>query len=220
MLAGTAMAQYSERLFDGVSAPAIAEVRRPEPSHAIVWHFGTCSGRIDVDARMEGSYDRTVWFEIASRLISVGRNQNGECAAIQTSAKFTPYARARLVSSPVPVTAWYSSSPTAPPAMMVEPAPERQFAYAYNASVGGTFLFTIGQTRRIQVRGPVGATVVERGTAGGNPYEVTLGTIPTSGWLIVDQTVTVPNNYETRSVFQLGGGLEAQGPRFSPYQVQ
>jgi hypothetical protein len=219
LIAAPACAQYYEQLFTNASTPQAREVKRPQPAHAIVWDLGACSGALSPDLRIEGSYDRQVWTEIGARLVMVRPDQNGRCTAIQTAPYFTPYVRARIVSTPQPVSAWYASSEVAPPTIMVNVPGPGAYVYAYNATRGGTYSYTVGDTRTIEVRGPAGATVIERGTWGGSPYEETLGTVPSTGWFRVGQVVTATGKVVTTIIFSLPGDMEAPGPPLPPFEV-
>jgi len=219
LLALPACAQYYERVFTNANAGDIREIQRPAPAHSIIWDLGACSGALTPDLRIEGSYDHATWTEIGARLVMVRPDANGRCTAIQTSPYFTPYVRARVAATPQPVNAWYASSEVAAPMVAVQAASTGFYVYAYNASVGGTYKYQVGQSRAIEVRGPVGATVIERGTNDGNPYEVTYGEIPSSGWYTVVQVVTATGKRITTIMFSLPGDREAPGPPPPPYEV-
>lgn len=212
--------QYHEPLLEKVSAPAIREVRRPGPSHAIMWHLGACSSTLTTDLRMEGSTDRSYWTEIAARVTQLSPNQRGECGIVQTSPYLFPYVRARAVSAPVVISAWYFSSERASPTVTMEAPSSGITMSVWNQTKGGTYLYQVGDTRRIEITGPPGATLRERGTWDGSPYEIVHGVIPTAGFFIRTYVVTATGSrIATTFVFALPGEREAPGPPAPPWQV-
>jgi len=220
LLAAPVFAQYYEQVFTNASAGEAREIRRPAPAHSIVWDLGFCSGALAPDLRIEGSYDRNVWTEIGARLTMVRPDVNGRCTAIQTAPYFTPYVRARIVATPQLVSAWYASSAVAPPTVMVQSSAPGFYVYAYNASAGGTYRYQVGQSRSIEVRGPAGATVIERGTSDAGPVEIVHGQVPTTGWFVRVYAVTSTGAHiVTTLVFSLPGDIEAPGPPPPPYEV-